>query len=82
MRLRTLETNAGTVLVLDQAPEEFIDVAPLTLTDPWAGCEGAPLVMAFKDAVEIPESDNYHPPRDAKPDNPLVESLRRRGVSL
>ena len=32
MRLRVLETNAGTVLVLDQAPEEFIDVAQLTLT--------------------------------------------------
>lgn len=55
MRLRKLETNAGTVLVFDQlTPAEA--QAP-ALTEQWDGREPRPFVIAVVGDLEIPSLD-------------------------
>lgn len=82
MRLRTLETNAGTVLVLDGLTGEQAAKASAEARVCWTDRDVRPYLLCLVGDVEIPESDNYHPPASAKPGNPLIERLRRQGVSL
>lgn len=80
MRLRVLETEAGTVLVIDGLTREQAAYPP-TVEKAWIDRENRPFIIGLIGDVEIPESDNFYPPlievRDQDPDFPLDRRFER-----